>query len=170
MLNSRWYTTPFAIFCFMILALGSAVVTYVKAFLKVDKAFTMFVKQQDLDTFYQLNSAGLATILTLSVLFALVVGGSVLVFIYYKKVVQLYYMQKNFINGFTHELKTPVTSLKLFLETLSAHDLSRESWCALSTMANLQSSCFWRQVSKGSLAQRTASPNLSTTAPSLPTG
>lgn len=126
MLNSKWYTTPFAIFCFMVLALGSAVVTYVKAFLRVDEAFSKFVKQQDLDTFYQLNSTALATILTLSVLFALVAGGIVLVFIYYKKVVQLYYMQKNFINGFTHELKTPVTSLKLFLETLSAHELSRE--------------------------------------------
>ena len=32
-------------------------------------------------------------------------------------------MQNNFINSFTHELKTPVTSLKLFLETFLKHDL-----------------------------------------------
>jgi len=126
MINSRWYTTPFAIFCFMVLALGSAVFTYIKTFLRVDEAFSNFVKQQNLDTLYQLNSTALATILTLSVLFALVVSGVILVYIYYKKVVQLYYMQKNFINGFTHELKTPVTSLKLFLETMSAHELPRE--------------------------------------------
>lgn len=126
MVNSKWYTHPFAIFCFMIIALGSSLVIYITTFLKIDKAFSNFVKQQSLDTFSQLNSAALATILTLSILLTLVACGVVLVYIYYKKVVQLYYMQKNFINGFTHELKTPVTSLKLFLDTLSIHELSRE--------------------------------------------
>jgi signal transduction histidine kinase len=35
-------------------------------------------------------------------------------------------MQNNFINNFTHELKTPVTSLQLYLQTFSKHELSRE--------------------------------------------
>nr|WP_285903258.1 HAMP domain-containing sensor histidine kinase [Alkalimarinus sediminis] len=39
---------------------------------------------------------------------------------------QLYRLQNNFINNFTHELKTPVTSLKLYLETFQKHDLSKE--------------------------------------------
>ncbi|MBU2623876.1 MAG: HAMP domain-containing histidine kinase, partial [Proteobacteria bacterium] len=47
------------------------------------------------------------------------------IFVYNLKTYQLYRLQQNFINNFTHELKTPVTSLKLFLETLSKHDLSR---------------------------------------------
>jgi signal transduction histidine kinase len=34
-------------------------------------------------------------------------------------------MQNNFINNFTHELKTPVTSLQLFLQTFSKHELAR---------------------------------------------
>ncbi len=34
-------------------------------------------------------------------------------------------MQQNFINGFTHELKTPVTSLKLYLDTFTMHELDR---------------------------------------------
>jgi signal transduction histidine kinase len=38
---------------------------------------------------------------------------------------QLYRLQNNFINSFTHELKTPVTSLKLFLQTFSKHELAR---------------------------------------------
>lgn len=126
MVNSKWYTHPFAIFCFTVSALSSSLIIYVTVFLKIDKAFSNFVKQQSLTAYSQLNSAAVATILTLSILVALVACGIVLVYIYYKKVVQLYYMQKNFINGFTHELKTPVTSLKLFLETLSSHDLPRE--------------------------------------------
>jgi signal transduction histidine kinase len=38
---------------------------------------------------------------------------------------QLYRMQNNFINNFTHELKTPVTSLQLYLQTFSKHELPR---------------------------------------------
>jgi signal transduction histidine kinase len=40
--------------------------------------------------------------------------------------IQLYRLQQNFINGFTHELKTPIASLQLFLETFSRHELPRE--------------------------------------------
>ena len=39
---------------------------------------------------------------------------------------QLYRLQHNFISSFTHELKTPVTSLKLYLETFMKHELTRE--------------------------------------------
>jgi len=35
-------------------------------------------------------------------------------------------MQQNFINGFTHELKTPIASLRLFLDTFDKHDLGRD--------------------------------------------
>jgi signal transduction histidine kinase len=40
--------------------------------------------------------------------------------------IQLYRLQQNFINGFTHELKTPIASLQLFLETFSRHELERQ--------------------------------------------
>ncbi len=126
MINTRWYTHPFAIFCFTILALGSALTIYITTFIKIDDAFSKFIKQQNLDVFYKLSSTAWVTIIVLSILFALVACGLVLVYIYYKKVVELYHMQKNFLNGFTHELKTPVTSLKLFIETLSLHELPRE--------------------------------------------
>jgi signal transduction histidine kinase len=39
---------------------------------------------------------------------------------------QLYRLQNNFINNFTHELKTPVTSLKLYLETFVKYELPRK--------------------------------------------
>jgi signal transduction histidine kinase len=52
--------------------------------------------------------------------------GIFVVFVYNQKTLQLYRLQDNFINNFTHELKTPVTSLRLFLETLFKHELSRK--------------------------------------------
>ena len=52
--------------------------------------------------------------------------GISIIFIYNVKTYHLYRLQNNFINNFTHELKTPVTSLKLYLETFCRHEIPRE--------------------------------------------
>ena len=66
------------------------------------------------------------TILIISILVAIILAGTIIIFVYYQKIIQLYRMQQNFINGFTHELKTPVASIRLFLDTFKKHELSRE--------------------------------------------
>ncbi len=65
-------------------------------------------------------------ILVLSILVGLILLGIFIIFAYNQKTLQLYRLQQNFINNFTHELKTPVTSLKLYLETFLKHDLPRD--------------------------------------------
>jgi signal transduction histidine kinase len=52
-----------------------------------------------------------------------VLAGIFLAFIYYQKTVNLFRLQHNFIYNFTHELKTPVTSLRLYLETFIRHPM-----------------------------------------------
>ena len=49
-----------------------------------------------------------------------------LIFIYYQKLIKLYRFQQNFINGFTHELKTPIASLRLYLDTFKKYELKRD--------------------------------------------
>lgn len=65
-------------------------------------------------------------IVVLSILVGLILTGVFTIFVYNEKTQRLYRMQRNFINSFTHELKTPVASLRLYLDTFCRYHLPRE--------------------------------------------
>ncbi len=52
------------------------------------------------------------------VLLVLILGGVYVIFIYWRRQVALYREQKKFISQITHELKSPLASLQLHLETI----------------------------------------------------
>lgn len=60
------------------------------------------------------------------VLLALILAGATVIFIYWNKQHRLNAMQRAFVSNVTHELKSPVASIQLALETMALHDLPQE--------------------------------------------
>ena len=126
MIKSRWFYHPLFIFIFSLIALGSSLIIYIRSYLRVHEALEEVVLKYNLNSANMLTTETWVLVLTLSLLVAVILAGLLIIYIYYQKMIQLYRLQQNFINGFTHELKTPIASLQLFLETFSRHELSRE--------------------------------------------
>ncbi len=59
-------------------------------------------------------------------LMILILGGFYVIFLFWNKQAKLNRMQSNFVSSMTHELKSPLASIQLYLETLKYHDVSRE--------------------------------------------
>lgn len=126
MIKSRWFYHPLFIFIFSLLALALSLFLYIRSYLQVNEALQDVVIKYNLNAKQIFQSETWVLILTLSLLVSVILAGLFIIYIYYQKMIQLYRLQQNFINGFTHELKTPIASLQLFLETFSRHELERQ--------------------------------------------
>lgn len=127
MKQTKWFLHPIFIFIFSILALGASLFLYIYWFVAVSTRLQSVIKRFNLDAslFFELQTW--VVILVLSILVAIILAGIFIIFVYQVKSFRLYRLQHNFINSFTHELKTPVTSLQLYLETFKKHELTRET-------------------------------------------
>ncbi len=126
MIKSRWFYHPLFIFIFSLLALGTSLIIYIRSYLQVNAELENLVIKYHLNANNLMQTETWVLILVLSLLVAVILAGLLIIYIYYQKMIQLYRLQQNFINGFTHELKTPIASLQLFLETFSRHELPRD--------------------------------------------
>jgi len=111
---------------FSVIALGTSFFLYIYWYLEVSTGLATLASRFDFDPRQVLDLRIWVVILVLSLLVGFILMGISIIFIYNVKTFHLYRLQNNFINNFTHELKTPVTSLKLYLETFCRHEIPRE--------------------------------------------
>ena len=126
MKQTRWLFHPITVFICSILALGTSLALYIYWYIGVSSGLQALSERLNIAPDQVLEPRVWLVVLVLSILVGIILMGIFTIFVYNQKTLQLYRLQHNFINNFTHELKTPVTSLKLFLETVSKHDLPRE--------------------------------------------
>lgn len=126
MYRSKWFLHPILIFIFSIVAVAASLTLYIYWYVEVSTGLKAVIQKANLDPDQVLASQTWVVILVLSILVGIIMVGIFIIFVYNQKTFQLLRLQRNFINNFTHELKTPVTSMKLYLQTLEKHELSRE--------------------------------------------
>ena len=124
--RTKWFFHPIFIFILSIVALVTSLILYIYWYVEVSTGLKSVVYKFNLDSSQVLEPQTWIVIMVLSILVGIILLGIFIIFVYNQKTLQLYRLQHNFINNFTHELKTPVTSLKLFLQTFSKHELSRD--------------------------------------------
>ncbi len=119
-----WFRHPIAIFVFSVIALGLSFFLYIRWYMEVSAGLDSLMRRFEIDSVQMITPQTGVVVVVLSVLVGIILMGIFTIFLYNLKTLQLYRLQQNFINNFTHELKTPVTSLRLFLETFQRHELS----------------------------------------------
>ena len=124
--RSKWFVHPLLIFIFSTVAVVLSLFLYIYWYVEVSAGLKAAIKKSNIDPGQILASQTWMVILVLSILVGIILLGIFIIFVYLQKTLQFFRLQNNFINNFTHELKTPVTSMKLYLETFQKYDLSRE--------------------------------------------
>ena len=126
MKQTKWFIHPITVFILSTVALAISLFLYIYWYVQVSAGLKSVIDYYRLDASQFFEAQTWVVILILSLLVGVILAGILIIFIYNLKTLQLYRLQHTFINNFTHELKTPVTSMKLYLETFAKHKLPRE--------------------------------------------
>ena len=122
----KWLFHPILVFVFSVAALVVSLFLYIYWYMEASSGIQAVMERFNLEQDQVLAADTWVVILVLSLLLGIILLGIFIIFVFSQKTLQLVRMQNNFISNFTHELKTPVTSLQLYLQTFSMHQLSRE--------------------------------------------
>jgi two-component system phosphate regulon sensor histidine kinase PhoR len=121
----KWLFHPILVFVFSVTALVVSLFLYIYWYIEVSSGLKSAMERFNLEQDQVFAADTWVVILVLCILIGIILLGIFIIFVFSQKTTQLYRMQNNFINNFTHELKTPVTSLQLYLQTFSRYELSR---------------------------------------------
>ena len=126
MKHMKWLFHPILVFICSVAALVVSLFLYIYWYIEVSSGLQSAMERFNLEQDQVFAADTWVVILVLCILIGIILLGIFIIFVFSQKTMQLVRMQNNFINNFTHELKTPVTSLQLYLQTFSRYELSRE--------------------------------------------
>lgn len=126
MKQTRWFIHPIFIFILSTIALAISLFLYIYWYVTVSESLKSIISRYHLDPNQFFEAQTWVVILVLSLLVTAILIGILIIFNYNLKSLRLYRIQQTFINNFTHELKTPVTSIKIFLDTFVRHEIPRQ--------------------------------------------
>jgi signal transduction histidine kinase len=123
-LKTGWLYHPITIF--LIIQVLWILLMVVWIWWYIEKNIQLQGMAERLRTQVEVGGFGWLPLLIGAVLLTLILVGATVIFVYYIKQHRLNRMQRSFVSNVTHELKSPVASIQLALETMALRDLSLE--------------------------------------------
>jgi signal transduction histidine kinase len=123
-LKTSWLYHPVTIFLFIQILWILLMVVWIRWY--IEKHSQLREMAQRLRTQVEVEGFGWMPLFEGGLLLTLILAGVTVIFIYWIKQHRLNKMQRNFVSNVTHELKSPVASIQLALETMALRDLSDE--------------------------------------------
>jgi signal transduction histidine kinase len=121
--QTRWLYHPVAIFLFIQVLWILLMVVWVRWYLEKHAQLREMAERVRAQAEVQ---GSWVPMLEAGILLALILAGATVIFIYWNKQHRLNQMQRAFVSNVTHELKSPVASIQLALETMALRDLPAE--------------------------------------------
>jgi len=123
-LKTRWLYHPVTIFLSIQVLWVLVMVVWIRWYL--EKHEQLREMAQKLRTQAEVDGMGWLPLIEGGLLLTLILAGATVIFIYWNKQHRLNTMQRAFVSNVTHELKSPVASIQLALETMALRDLSND--------------------------------------------
>jgi signal transduction histidine kinase len=123
-LKTRWLYHPVSIFLAIQVLWVALLVVWVRWYL--EKHAQLREMAQQLRAQVEVERFAWWPLAEGAILLALILAGATLIFIYWNKQHRLNQMQRAFVSNVTHELKSPVASIQLALETMAMRNLPEE--------------------------------------------
>jgi hypothetical protein len=122
--KARWLYHPVTIFLLMQVLWVLLMVVWVRWYLENHAQLRQMAQLLTSQT--DVERLGWLPLVQGGILLTLILAGATVIFIYWNKQHRLNQMQRTFVSNVTHELKSPVASIQLALETMALRELSAE--------------------------------------------
>jgi signal transduction histidine kinase len=124
-LKTRWLYHPVTVFLLLQALWVLVMVVWIRWY--IEKNAQLREMAERLRTQMEVEGMGWGPMLEGALLLTLILAGATVIFIFWIKQRRLNEMQRAFVSNVTHELKSPVASIQLALETLALREMPEEN-------------------------------------------